>query len=90
MKTLDRFCRRGEMRYDDTEILLQSGLLCAAESNSSMGMGFPLFYIVHQVLLRTASTSTSVWLALENSLAQRVVPNYVSKPSQLWAFGGRK
>ncbi|KAH3711746.1 hypothetical protein DPMN_071419 [Dreissena polymorpha] len=36
----------------------------------------------------TASTSTSLKSALENSLAQRVVPGDVSKPRQLSSFDG--
>ncbi|KAH3862097.1 hypothetical protein DPMN_025059 [Dreissena polymorpha] len=36
-KSLNRFGFWGELRYDDKEILFQSGLLCAAESNLRLG-----------------------------------------------------
>ncbi|KAH3776104.1 hypothetical protein DPMN_177518 [Dreissena polymorpha] len=35
-QSIDRFGRLGEMKNDDTDIFLQSGLLCAAGSNSSI------------------------------------------------------
>ena len=36
-QSFDRFGRWGDMRDGDTEILLQSGMLCAFESNSTIG-----------------------------------------------------
>ncbi|KAH3776113.1 hypothetical protein DPMN_177527 [Dreissena polymorpha] len=35
-QSIDRFGRLGEIRDNDTEIFLKSGLLCAAGSNSSI------------------------------------------------------
>ncbi|KAH3751928.1 hypothetical protein DPMN_186535 [Dreissena polymorpha] len=41
--------KRYRKRNDDTEILLQSGLLCAAESNSSIGRDVHSFVLFNQL-----------------------------------------
>ncbi|KAH3825851.1 hypothetical protein DPMN_127734 [Dreissena polymorpha] len=41
----------GKMRDDDTDILLQSGLLCAAERNSSMERYVNAFKLFIKLLL---------------------------------------
>ncbi|KAH3875536.1 hypothetical protein DPMN_038804 [Dreissena polymorpha] len=75
------------MRDDVTEIILQSVLFCAAKSKSSMGRETHSF-----TLSRFSSDGLEVYRPLkctENSLAQRVVPHNVPKPSQLSSFYGR-
>ncbi|KAH3808194.1 hypothetical protein DPMN_136546 [Dreissena polymorpha] len=42
-----------------------------------------IFHIVHLAFLLMASTVTCAWIALKHSLAQRVEPGDVSKPSKL-------
>ncbi|KAH3859737.1 hypothetical protein DPMN_102560 [Dreissena polymorpha] len=54
------------MRDDNTEILLLPGLLYAAESNSSIGRNVHYFKLSIMVFLLTASTSTSLYRAVEN------------------------
>ncbi|KAH3805064.1 hypothetical protein DPMN_133361 [Dreissena polymorpha] len=57
-QSLDRFGRCGEIIDDDTEILLQSGLFCAADSNSFMGMD------VHSLYCKSSFSSNGLELDL--------------------------
>ncbi|KAH3713594.1 hypothetical protein DPMN_073386 [Dreissena polymorpha] len=58
--SLDRSGRWGELRDDDTEILLQSDLVCARGDKFIHRKGCPLVHYVHPAFPPTVSTSTAL------------------------------
>ena len=71
------------MRDHDTEMLLQSGLLCAALSNSSMERHVHFFTLSIHLFYKWPHRRPSSSVPWKTAL-QRDVPGDVSKPSQLY------